>query len=83
MVVGYPGVIGAIDGTHIPMSRPLEEPDVYINRKGYTSVNMLALVDCDGWFRFCSVGCPGSFHDARVFRLSTLPRPAAVSQDMA
>lgn len=32
---GFPGVIGAIDGTHIRINAPKENPADYINRKGY------------------------------------------------
>ena len=29
---GFPGVVGAIDGTHIPIKAPIENPNDYINR---------------------------------------------------
>ncbi|XP_060562966.1 putative nuclease HARBI1 [Ruditapes philippinarum] len=32
---GFPGVIGAIDGSHIPIRTPTEFPENYIHRKGY------------------------------------------------
>lgn len=32
---GFPGVIGALDGTHISIKAPTENPQSYINRKGY------------------------------------------------
>ncbi|VEN39589.1 unnamed protein product [Callosobruchus maculatus] len=31
--LGFPGAIGAIDGTHIKLDRPSEDPDSYLNRK--------------------------------------------------
>ena len=31
---GFPGVIGAVDGTHIPIHGPVESRASYINRKG-------------------------------------------------
>lgn len=30
---GFPGVVGVIDGTHIGIRAPTEDPDAYINRK--------------------------------------------------
>ena len=30
---GFPGVVGLIDGTHISIRAPVEQPDAYINRK--------------------------------------------------
>ncbi|VEN36207.1 unnamed protein product [Callosobruchus maculatus] len=29
----FPGAIGVIDGTHIKLDRPSEDPDSYLNRK--------------------------------------------------
>ena len=46
---GFPQVAGAIDGTHIPIIRPQDNPSDYYNRKGFYSVVMQAVVD--------SVGC--------------------------
>jgi len=33
-------VIGAIDGTHIKIAAPKLDPDAYINRKGYHSIQL-------------------------------------------
>lgn len=77
---GIPGVIGAIDGTHmaVPGLRS-EHRASYINRKGYPSVHLQVVCDsnlrllqvvCDSNLRLLDTytGCPGSVHDARVFR---------------
>lgn len=37
---GFPMVIGAIDGTHIKMDKPEDDPESYINRKGYYSIQV-------------------------------------------
>lgn len=37
---GFPKVIGAIDGTHIKIEAPTENPVDYINRKGYHSIQL-------------------------------------------
>ena len=34
-VAGFPGVIGCIDGTHIPIIAPSEDEYMYINRKQF------------------------------------------------
>jgi hypothetical protein len=35
---GFPGVIGAIDGTHIEITGPSENRSSYVNRKGYYTI---------------------------------------------
>ena len=35
-----PGVIGTIDGTHIPIIAPSEDEHLFINRKGFHCINV-------------------------------------------
>ena len=37
---GFPNAIGAIDGTQIAIKAPTEEEWIYVNRKGYHSINV-------------------------------------------
>lgn len=69
---GIPGVIGAIDGSHIPIKAPTSCPENYINRKGFHSVVLQAVSDHEMMFTDCYVGWPGSVHDARVLSNSDL-----------
>lgn len=69
-VRGFPGVIGAIDGTHIKIRAPLTDSASYINRKGFPSINLQVVCDSRGLFTHCYAGEVGSVHDARVFRNS-------------
>ncbi|XP_071582365.1 putative nuclease HARBI1, partial [Temnothorax nylanderi] len=66
----FPGVVGVIDGCHIPISAPIEYPNSYINRKGFHSIILQGI--CDHTMKFINVftGICGSVHDARVWRLS-------------
>ena len=61
-----------MDGTHIPIIRPQDNPTDYYNRKGFHSVLMQAVVDHQGIFTDIYIGWPGRVHDARVFSNSDL-----------
>lgn len=62
--------IGAIDGTHIRLDRPQQDPDSYINRNKYYSIHLQGIADERKKFIDVFVGFPGGVHDARVFRES-------------
>ncbi|XP_043194465.1 putative nuclease HARBI1 [Amphibalanus amphitrite] len=65
-------IVGAIDGSHIPISQPVEDQEVYVNRKGFHSLVLQAVCQADTRFIDVLTGYPGSVHDARVFRNSPL-----------
>ncbi|XP_056003484.1 uncharacterized protein LOC130049636 [Ostrea edulis] len=44
---GFPGIIGALEGTHISIKAPTENPQSYVNRKGYHSLQLQAVCDSD------------------------------------
>ena len=67
---GMPGVIGAIDGSHIAIKAPQECPENYVNRKGFYSVVLQGISDHEMRFIDCYTGWPGSVHDARVLKNS-------------
>jgi hypothetical protein len=52
---GFPGVIGAIDGSHISIKTPKDHPENYINRKRFHSIVLQAI--CDPNMHFIDVFC--------------------------
>ncbi|XP_017482472.1 PREDICTED: putative nuclease HARBI1, partial [Rhagoletis zephyria] len=69
---GIPGVIGAIDCTHIRIKAPKENKECYFDRKHSYSLVLQAVVDADKRFTDVNCGEPGSLHDSRVLRRSNL-----------
>ena len=69
---GFPQVVGAVDGCHIPIQAPKTSPEDYVNRKDFHSILLQALVDCNYLFLDICVGWPGKVHDSRVFKNSPL-----------
>jgi len=69
---GLPGVVGCIDGCHIPVKAPSGDRDSYICRKGFPSVNLMAVCDHRKKFIYTHSDSPGSSHDANVLRSSEL-----------
>lgn len=68
MVSGMPGVIGAIDCTHVPMQCPGgDDGEIYRNRKGYFSINVQLLCDQTGYVSDVVARWPGSVHDSTIF----------------
>ncbi|GBC13923.2 protein ANTAGONIST OF LIKE HETEROCHROMATIN PROTEIN 1-like [Rhizophagus irregularis DAOM 181602=DAOM 197198] len=65
-------VIGAIDGSHIPIKAPHLFPVDYFNRKGFYSIVLQAVVDHKKSFLDICVGWPGSTHDSRILVNSNL-----------
>ncbi|XP_064462179.1 uncharacterized protein LOC135372507 [Ornithodoros turicata] len=69
---GIPQVIGAVDGTHIPVLPPSVGYRDYVNRKGWPSLVLQAVVDDRMRFRNIYCALPGSAHDASVLKSSRL-----------
>lgn len=65
---GMPGVIGAIDCTHVPIQSPGgEDGEIYRNRKGYFSINVQLICDKTGYISDIVARWPGSVHDSTIF----------------
>ena len=77
------GCVGALDGIALRIQRPrlkdAGDPSEYFNRKGFYALVVQALCDYDKRFRFASCTTPGSTHDSRSFKDSSLHEVVAPS----
>jgi hypothetical protein len=64
----FKNCLGAIDGTHIPISISSEKHSPFRNRKGTLSINVMVVCDFDLNITFVSSGWEGSTIDSRVLR---------------
>ena len=71
-IVGFPNVVGLIDGTHVRIQAPTENEDSYENRKGYHSINAQIVVGNNSIITDVYAEWPGRLHDSRIFRNSPL-----------
>jgi hypothetical protein len=63
-----PGVLGAIDCTHVPIQSPSgEDAEIYRNRKGYFSINVQLVCDRSAYITDVVARWPGSVHDSTIF----------------
>lgn len=65
-------MLGAIDGSHIPIPAPTHHYVSYINRKNYHSVTLQGVCENNLLFTDVYAGQPGSMHDVSVYKKSTL-----------
>ncbi|KAJ3644013.1 hypothetical protein Zmor_026690 [Zophobas morio] len=71
---GFPCVIGAIDGTHIPIQSPGGHlAETYRCRKGFFSLNVQVVCDAELQIRHIIARWPGSVHDSTIFNDCPLP----------
>ena len=69
---GFPQAFGCVDGTHIPIMQPLENPHDYFSYKMKYTLNVQGTCNWRGLFMDVDVRWPGSVHDGRVFANSRI-----------
>lgn len=71
-----PNILGVVDGTHIPIMRPANDPyeAAYVNRKQFHSFNTQIICGSNYEILHVDVSSVGSAHDARVWNESDGPR---------
>ncbi|XP_061486131.1 uncharacterized protein LOC133386491 [Rhineura floridana] len=70
--MGFPQVVGVVDGCHIPIMAPAGQGEEYINRKGFYSILLQGTCDHTGRFINIEVGWSGRNHDSFVFHNSAI-----------
>ena len=79
-----PQVMGALDGTHIEIEAPPTESKVdYFSRKQKYTVNTQAVIGANLMFLHVATGFPGSIHDARMCRATSVFQEAENGQILA
>ncbi|XP_015120747.1 putative nuclease HARBI1 [Diachasma alloeum] len=73
----FPHAIGCIDGTHVAIvppaiNHPIHPENIYVNRKGYHSLNVQLICDAD--FKILNVNAryPGSANDCAIWNDSNI-----------
>ncbi len=69
---GFPGVIGCIDGTHIPIHKPSDFSVDYYTRKKIYTIQLQGVCDESLIFTHVSAGFAANSHDSLVFQYSDL-----------
>ena len=67
-----PNVVGAIDGSHVRIKAPVNSAPDYFSRYQQHDFIIQAIVNGKKIFIDFACGFPGSMHDARVLRRSTV-----------
>ena len=71
-IAGMPRVIGAVDGSLIPIRAPHDQEHLYVCHKGFHAINTMAV--CNAHLSFSNLVCRwhGSVHDSAIFNTSML-----------
>ena len=69
---GFPMVIGAVDGTHIPIMEPYVNSQDYFAYKMKYTLNVQGVCDYSRKFIDVDIRWPGGTHDAKVFAYSSI-----------
>ncbi|KAI1900376.1 hypothetical protein AGOR_G00049320 [Albula goreensis] len=71
-LAGFPGIVGALGCTHIAIRPPQLLPNLYLNRKGFHSMNLQITVTPDCRITSAVARFPGSYSCTHVLQHSSL-----------
>ena len=71
-VAGFPGILGCLDCTHIPIIAPADDEYSYVNRKGFHSINVQAICNANMEFTNVTARWPGGNHDSYILKNSSV-----------
>ncbi|KZR97537.1 Uncharacterized protein APZ42_007530, partial [Daphnia magna] len=70
-ISGFPGVLGCIGSTYIPIRAPANKnKSSYVNHQQQISITLQGICDANGVFLDVFTGPPSRIQDASVYRLS-------------
>ncbi|KAL5019964.1 hypothetical protein ScPMuIL_002856 [Solemya velum] len=71
-IAGFPGIVGAVDGTHVQIIAPKDNANEYVNRHYYHSINVQVVFNAN--YRIIDIVAkwPSSTHDSRILNESGL-----------
>lgn len=71
-ISGFPGIVGAIDGTHVQIIATRDNENEFVNRHHYHSLNVQVVFDAEYKLIDIIAKWTGSTHDARILSESGL-----------
>ncbi|XP_062586830.1 putative nuclease HARBI1 [Saccostrea cucullata] len=71
-IAGFPGIVGAIDGTHVQIIAPRQNENDFFNRHHYHSLNVQVVFHSQCKLIDIVAKWPGSTHDTRILNESGL-----------
>ena len=71
-VANIPRICGIVDGSLFPIDAPHQNESAFVDRNGQHSINVMVVCGPNLEFFDASARWPGSVHDSRVLRCSTL-----------
>ena len=71
-IAGFPNVIGAIDGSLIPIRAPYRDEHLYVCHKGFHALNVMAVCNAQLSFTNFVSRWHGCVHGSAIFQSSNL-----------